>query len=55
MGVEELITQIRKYVNILLDVHRNRKAYYERGRKEGGGGGGGAGDYVASATLSPPE
>ena len=47
---------------MVLNVHRNRKAYY--GREEGGGGGGGEGvcmevggegDYIPIATLSPPE
>ena len=50
-------------VNIVLNVHRNHKAYQGRGqgggggRGFGGGGGGGgeAGDYIPIATLSPPE
>ena len=42
---------------MVLNVHRNRKAYLGRG--EGGGGGGmevgEEGDYIPIATLSPPE
>ena len=42
-------------VNMVLNVHRNHKAYYGRG--EGGWGvegGGGEGDCIPVATLSPP-
>ena len=45
---------------MVLNVHRNHKAYY--GRVEGGGEGDyipiemvGEGDYIPIATLSPPE
>ena len=42
---------------MVLNVHRNHKAYY--GREEGGGEGGRGGgeevDYIHIATLSPPE
>ena len=43
---------------MVLNVHRNLKAYYGRG--EGGVGGGGYGgggevDYIPISTLSPPE
>ena len=40
---------------MVLNVHRNHKAYQGRG---GGGGGmeeGEKGDYIPIATLSPPE
>ena len=47
-------------VIMVLNVHRNHKAY--QGRGDGGGGGGGGGmevgeeeDYIPIATLSPPE
>ena len=48
-------TESRKLVNMVLNVHRNHKAYW--GREEGGRGygGGGEGDYIPIATLSPPE
>ena len=42
-------------INVVLNVHRNHKAYYGRG--EGGKRGmevGGEGDYIPIATLSPP-
>ena len=44
-----------KTKNMVLNVHRNHKAYHGRG--EGGMevGGGGEGDYIPIATLSPPE
>ena len=42
---------------MVLNVHRNHKAYYGRG--DGGGGGGMEvgveGDYIPIATLSPPD
>ena len=41
---------------MVLNVHRNHKAYYGRG--EGGEGGmevGREGDYIPIATVSPPE
>ena len=41
---------------MVLNVHRNQKAYLGQG--EGGGGGmevGEEGDYIPTATLSPPE
>ena len=41
---------------MVLNVHRNRKAYYGQG--EGGEGGmeiAGEGDYIPNATLLPPE
>ena len=42
-------------VNMVLNVHRNHKAY--QGRGEGGGGMAveEEGDYIPIATLSPPE
>ena len=43
---------------MVLNVHRNHKAYYGRGEGGGGIGGlevGGEGDYIPIATLSPPE
>ena len=42
-------------VNMVLNVHRNHKAY--KGRGEGGGGMevGEEGAYIPVATLSPPE
>ena len=48
---------------MVLNVHRNHKAYYGRGKgrewgMEVGGGGGGRGEeinYIPIATLSPPE
>ena len=43
-------------VNMVLNVHRNHKAYWGRG--EGGEGSmkvGEEGDYIPIATLSPPE
>ena len=48
---------------MVLNVHRNRKAYWGREKGGGGGGGegeagmevGGEGDYIPIATLSPPE
>ena len=45
-------------VNMVLNFHRNRTAYWGRG--EGGGGEGGMevegeGDYIPIATLSTPE
>ena len=44
---------------MVLNVHRNHKAYQGRGEGgEGGEGGmevGGEGDYILIATLSPPE
>ena len=44
-------------VNMVLNFHRNRTAYWGRG--EGGGEGGmeveGEGDYIPIATLSTPE
>ena len=49
-----------KLVNMVLNVHRNRKAYWGRGERGGewyGGGEGwvGEGNYIPIATLSPPE
>ena len=46
-----------KQVNMVLNVHRNRKAY--KGREKGGGGGGGMevgeeGDSIPIATLVTP-
>ena len=38
---------------MVLNVHRNRKAYW--GRREGSMEMGGEGDYIPIATLSPPE
>ena len=46
----------RKLVNMVLNVHRNHKAY--RGRGEWGEGGMEVreeGDYIPIATLTPPE
>ena len=45
-----------KYVNMALNVHRNRKAYWGRGEGGGEAKGGmrGEGDYIPVATLSPP-
>ena len=43
---------------MILNVHRNHKAYQGRGEEEEGGMGGGGGeegDYIPIATLSPPE
>ena len=46
---------------MVLNVHRNHKAYYGLGEGGVGGGGdgsmevGGEGDYIPIATLSPPE
>ena len=50
---------------MVLNVHRNHKAYFGTGRRGWGGGGGGGGgkatgvgeegDYIPIATLSPPE
>ena len=43
-------------VNMVLNVHRNHKAY--QGREEWGEGGmevGEEGDYIPTLTLSPPE
>ena len=43
----QLRTNVRvayvKLVNMVLNVHRNRKAYWGRGEGAGGGGGGGGG------------
>jgi len=44
-----------KYVNMALNVHRNRMAYWGRGEGWGAKGGTrGEGDYIPVATLSPP-
>ena len=47
----------KQVVNMVLNVHRNHKAY--QGRGEGGMEVGGEGDYLSIyipiATLSPPE
>ena len=40
-------------VNMVLNVHRNHKAY--QGQEEGCMEVGGEGDYLPVATLSPPE
>ena len=41
---------------MVLNVHRNHKAIIRDGEKGGGGMEvGGEGDYIAIATLSPPE
>ena len=46
-------------VNMVLNVHRNHKAYKGLTGRTGYGvsveGGGGEGDYIPIATLSPPE
>ena len=46
-------------VNMVLNVHRNHKAYQEGGGGGEGvwrvGGGGGNGEFIPIATLSPPE
>ena len=41
---------------MVLNVHKNRTAYWGQGeRGEGGMEVGGEGDYIPIATLSPPE
>ena len=46
-------------VNMVLNVHRNHKAYQEGGGGEGvwrvGAEGGEDGEFIPIATLSPPE
>ena len=43
-------------VNMVLNAHRNHKAYQGRGEGgEGGMGVGEEGDYIPIATLSPPD
>ena len=49
-------SSVSKLVNMVLNVHRNHKAY--QGRGEWGKGGmevGDEGEYIPIATLSPPE
>ena len=43
-------------VDMVLNVHRNHKAYHSRDGGKGvwRWGGGGEGDYIPIATLSPP-
>ena len=55
-GGEIRVTQKAKYVNMVLNVHINHKAY--QGRGDGGmgyGDGEEEADYIPIATLSPPE
>ena len=40
---------------MVLNVHKNHKAYWGRGDGEGGTEVGGEGDYIPIATLLPPE
>ena len=44
-----------KQVHMVLNVHRNCKAYSGRGEGGRGYGGRGEGDYIPITTLSPPE
>ena len=49
------IITVDSKVNMVLNVHRNPKAYERRGELEGGMEVGGEGDYKPIGTLSPPE